>query len=140
MVSPNSIHIYLYRGVKKKKIHTENTTEQEDLKGITILGTQLGRSGRVQQADFILAVGEDLFDTTVLDLEALGGGQICGHLQLGGHRAEQESCPAVVGFARDAGIFERGPWAQLGIQMFNYEGWLSHGGCWKRGTSQKREK
>jgi hypothetical protein len=144
-VSLNSIRIY--RGVKKKeeekrrrekkrKFHTEDTTEQEDLKGITILRTQLGLSGGVQQADLILAVGKDLLDTALLDLEALGGGEICGHLQLCGHRAEQKSGPAVVGFTRNAGIFECGPRAQLGIQMFDYEGWASHGGCRDRDVTE----
>lgn len=43
-VSLNSI--CTYRGVREK-FHTEDTTEQEDLKGITILRTQLGLSGGV---------------------------------------------------------------------------------------------
>ena len=117
---------------------TENAAEQKDLKSVTVSRAQFHLSRRIEEADLIFAIRKDLLDTALLDLEALGGSQVGGHLQLGGHRAQQETGPRGMGFASDASIFEGGPGAQLGIQVLDHECdglWIAHGGSveWEGG-------
>ena len=64
---------------------TKDATEQEYVKVVTILWTEVFSSSRIQQTHLVLSIRVDLFDASCLDIQTLGSLKVLRQLQRGRH-------------------------------------------------------
>ena len=99
---------------------TQNPSKEESVEGVAILGRQILRRGRVEQAHSCLVLGVHLLDTPRLGGECRDRLELLGHLEGGREGREAELGPGGLRLVGNGQVLQARPGTELWVEVLDY--------------------